>query len=27
LQIQVSENVPEGDWRNSYPQIVKAIRD
>jgi len=27
LQIQVSENVPPGVWRNSYPQIVRAIAD
>jgi len=27
LQIQISENVPPGMWRKSYPQIVKAIRD
>lgn len=27
LQIQVSENVPPGVWRKSYPQIVKAIYD
>ena len=27
LQIQISENVPPGMWRNSYPQIVRAIRD
>jgi hypothetical protein len=27
LQIQISENIPPGSWRQSYPQIVKAIRD
>jgi hypothetical protein len=27
LQIQVSENVPPGRWRVSYPEIVGAIRD
>ncbi|MCJ7750272.1 MAG: hypothetical protein MUQ65_04140 [Armatimonadetes bacterium] len=27
LQIQISENVPPGVWRKSYPQIVKAIHD
>jgi len=27
LQIQVSENVPPGVWRTSFPQIVKAIAD
>ncbi|MEW6355700.1 MAG: uroporphyrinogen decarboxylase family protein [Planctomycetota bacterium] len=27
LQIQISENVPPGSWRKSYPQIVRAIRD
>ncbi|MGE5531650.1 MAG: uroporphyrinogen decarboxylase family protein, partial [Bacteroidota bacterium] len=27
LEIQVSENVPPGVWKTSYPQIVKAIRD
>ena len=27
LQIQISENVPPGLWRTSYPQIVRAIRD
>ena len=27
LQIQISENVPPGVWRTSYPQIVKAIAD
>ena len=27
LQIQISENVPAGRWRVSYPQIVRAIRD
>ena len=27
LQIQISENVPPGLWRTSYPEIVKAIRD
>ena len=26
LQIQISENVPPGLWRNSFPQIVHAIR-
>jgi uroporphyrinogen decarboxylase-like protein len=27
LQIQISENVPPGGWRKSYPEIVRAIRD
>jgi hypothetical protein len=27
LQIQISENVPPGLWRKSYPAIVKAIDD
>jgi len=27
LQIQISENVPPGVWRTSYPEIVRAIRD
>jgi hypothetical protein len=27
LQIQISENVPPGRWRVSYPEIVRAIRD
>ena len=27
LQIQISENVPPGMWRKSYPQIVNAIDD
>ncbi len=27
LQLQISENVPPGIWRKSYPQIVKAIND
>lgn len=27
LQIQISENVPQGRWRVSYPQIVRAIED
>lgn len=27
LQIQISENVPPGVWRTSYPAIVRAIRD
>ena len=27
LQIQVSENVPPGRWRMSFPEIVRAIRD
>ena len=27
LQIQVSENVPPGVWRTSYPEIVAAVRD
>ena len=27
LQIQISENLPPGAWRKSYPQIVKAIAD
>ena len=27
LQIQVSENVPPGVWRRSYPAIVRAIAE
>jgi hypothetical protein len=27
LQIQISENVPPGRWRESFPQIVGAIQD
>jgi hypothetical protein len=27
LEIQISENVPPGVWRSSYPQIVRAIHD
>jgi hypothetical protein len=27
LQIQISENVPPGMWRKSFPQIVRAIRE
>ena len=27
LQIQISENVPPGVWRKSYPAIVRAIAD
>jgi len=27
LEIQVSENVPPGRWRTSFPQIVRAIHD
>jgi uroporphyrinogen-III decarboxylase len=27
LQIQISENVPPGMWRKSFPQIVAAIRE
>lgn len=27
LQIQISENVPPGIWRTSYPEIVRAIHD
>lgn len=27
LQIQISENVPAGTWRTSYPAIVRAIAD
>jgi len=27
LQIQISENVPPGVWRKSFPQIVTAIQD
>jgi hypothetical protein len=27
LQIQISENVPPGVWRKSFPQIIRAIRD
>lgn len=27
LQIQISENVPPGLWKNSFPQIVRAIAD
>lgn len=27
LQIQISENVPPGAWRHSYPAIIQAIDD
>ena len=27
LQIQISENVPPGGWKKSFPEIVRAIRD
>ena len=27
LQIQISENVPPGMWRKSYPPIIRAIED
>ncbi len=27
LEIQISENVPPGIWRKSFPEIVRAIRD
>jgi len=27
LQIQISENMPPGAWKRSYPQIVRAIHD
>jgi len=27
LQIQISENVPPGRWKVSYPEIVRAIED
>ena len=27
LEIQISENVPPGAWKTSYPAIAKAIRD
>lgn len=27
LQIQISENIPVGAWRTSYPAIVRAIQD
>lgn len=27
LQIQISENVPPGLWRKSFPQIVRAVRE
>jgi len=27
LQIQISENIPPGVWRQSYPQIVRAIEE
>jgi len=27
LQIQVSENVPPGVWRSSFPAIIRAIND
>ena len=27
LQIQISENVPPGMWKVSFPEIVRAIRD
>ena len=27
LQIQISENMPPGTWRKSYPEIIRAIND
>jgi len=27
MQIQISENVPSGEWRKSFPQIVRAIEE
>ena len=27
LQIQISENMPPGAWRKSFPEIIRAIRD
>ena len=27
LQIQITENVPPGVWKKSFPQIVRAIND
>jgi hypothetical protein len=27
LQIQISEDMPKGAWRKSYPQIIKAVAD
>jgi hypothetical protein len=27
LEIQISENMPPGAWRNSFPQIVRAIEE
>jgi len=27
LQIQISENVPSGVWRRSFPEIIRAIND
>ena len=27
FQIQISENVPPFAWQQSYPEIVRAIRD
>jgi hypothetical protein len=27
LQIQISENVPPGVWRTSFPPIIQAIED
>jgi hypothetical protein len=27
LQIQISEDMPKGAWRKSYPQIVRAVAD
>lgn len=27
LRMQISEDVPPGGWRKSFPQIVRAIRD
>jgi len=27
LMIQISENVPRGVWRTSYPEIIRAIHD
>ena len=27
LWIQISENVPPGAWRRSFPEIVRAIKE
>jgi uncharacterized membrane protein len=27
LQIQISENMPPGAWRRSFPEIARAVED